>query len=101
MKHVLVFLLAFFFVAGCASDDTDRERAMSGDEDYRRVATDPVTGEAVRTDSMWKTRWNDRWYYFASEESLRKFEADPRSYVREDRRRSRPERRTVYPHQVQ
>jgi YHS domain-containing protein len=95
MKIFLPFILAGLALSGCASDDRNME--MAGDA---TVTTDPVSKEAVGTDSPWKTTWNGDWYYFESEENLQKFEAHPSRYVPSEGAR-RQERRTIYPHDLQ
>lgn len=95
MKNLLLLFLAALGTAGCSSDGRDPQMA-----DDSRVTTDPVSKEAVPTDSPWKTRWNGNWYYFESEENLRKFEARPSRYVTTEGTPVR-ERRTLYPHDLQ
>ena len=94
MKIFLPFLLAGLTFTGCASDRGDMQ--MAGDA---TVTTDPVSKEAVRTDSPWKTTWNGDWYYFESEENLQKFEAHTNRYLPSEGTR-RQERRTIYPHDL-
>lgn len=96
MKTLSASLVAILFLAGCASDEPERETPMAGEPE---IAVDPVTGAEVRTDSPWKTQWNDHWYYFGSEASLRKFESDPAAYVREEGAPKKT-RRKVYPHEL-
>lgn len=95
MKMLIAVLLSMAALAGCSSDGRDMQ--MAGDP---TPTTDPVSKEAVRTDSPWKTRWNGNWYFFESEENLRKFEARPTHYVTSEGTPAR-ERRTLYPHDLQ
>ena len=94
MKILIAFLLSLLPLAGCSSDG---EMQMSGES---RVTTDPVSKEAVHTDSPWKTQWNGDWYFFESEENLRKFEARPTRYVTSEGTPVRM-RRTVVPSDLQ
>jgi len=91
----MALLLSLLALAGCSSESRDAQ--MAGDA---RVTTDPVSKEAVHTDSPWKTRWNGDWYFFESEENLKKFEARPTRYVTSQGTPVR-ERRTLYPHDLQ
>ena len=92
MKILIASLLALLFLAGCASDD--RPRPMSGE-----LATDPVSGVEVQTDTPWRTTWGGDWYYFDSEENLRTFEVDPPRYAA-SREPHPQERRTLHPYDV-
>jgi YHS domain-containing protein len=102
MKTFAVSLIAVLFLSGCASEEPARE--MAADPEYTPassdVAFDPVTGATVRTDSPWKSSWKGTWYYFASEGSLRAFEANPKAYAPEDDLRRPRERRTLTPNEV-
>jgi len=95
MKNLIGLLLSSLALAGCSSDS--RDMPMAGEP---TVTTDPVSREAVHTDSPWKTRWNGNWYFFESEENLKKFEARPSRYVTSEGTPVR-ERRTLYPHDLQ
>lgn len=90
MKCLIALILAFLAAAGCSSDS---DMQMAGDA---RVTTDPVSKEAVHTDSPWKTRWNGDWYFFESEDNQKKFEARPTRYVTSEGTPVRT-RRTIYP----
>jgi YHS domain-containing protein len=94
MKIFLIFLLTSLILSGCSSDSRDLQ--MAGDS---QPTTDPVSRAEVRTDSPWKTQWNGEWYFFESEENLKKFRAKPTSYVTSEGTPKR-ERRTIYPHDL-
>jgi len=94
MKLLAALLLTMLALFGCSSDSHDMQ--MAGDP---HPTTDPVSYVEVRTDSPWKTEWNGRWYFFESEENLKKFEARPTSYVTSEGTPKR-EVRTVYPHDL-
>ena len=96
MKTLLVSILASLFLIGCASDTSRNEGGSS--EGYA-VATDPVSGAQVRTDSPWNASWHGNRYYFESEQNLWKFQSDPTAYVAEDGR-VKQERYKVPPHGV-
>jgi len=95
MKPFLAFLLAGLVLSGCCSDSRDMQ--MAGDP---TVTSDPVSHVELRTDSPWKTRWNGDWYFFESEENLKKFQARPTSYVTSEGTPKR-ERRILYPQDLQ
>lgn len=99
MKTFVASLLASLILIGCSSNEPPDETPMSGEQTGVRPAFDPVSGTEVRTDSIWKTRWNDGWYYFESEENLQKFQVNPTAYIPENGRPKR-ERRTVTPNEV-
>jgi YHS domain-containing protein len=90
MKTLIASIVASLVLVGCASNETTRGSV---------VATDPVSYAEVQTDSAWKTSWHGDWYYFESEENLRKFESNPTAYVREAGRPN-PERYKVRPQDV-
>ena len=95
MKNLIALFLSLPALAGCSSDSRDMQ--MAGEP---RVTTDPVSKEAVHTDSPWSTRWNGERYFFESEENLKKFEARPSRYVTSEGTPVR-ERRTLYPYELQ
>jgi YHS domain-containing protein len=101
MKTLALSLLALAFLYGCASHDSSHDAKMAADTTgvSSDVASDPVSTAEVRKDGAWSTYWKGNWYYFESAENLRRFEANPASYVGDDGR-ARPERRKVYPHEV-
>jgi len=81
MKALVVSILASLVLFGCASDTSRNEGGSS--EGYA-VATDPVSGAWVHTDSPWNTSWHGNRYYFESEQNLWAFQSDPTAYIRED-----------------
>jgi YHS domain-containing protein len=95
MRLLTASLLTMLALFGCSSDGRDPQMAGDG-----YPTTDPVSKAEVRTDSPWRTEWNGDWYYFESEENLKKFEARPTSYVPKAPE-VRRERRTIYPYDVQ
>ena len=99
MKTFLLTMIAGSLLLGCGSEETGDAPRAADPSGPVRPATDPVTSTPVRTDSAWKTAWQGRWYYFESQESLRRFESDPAAYVPQDIRRN-PERPKLQPHEV-
>lgn len=96
MKILIALFLSSLFLAGCASDESDR-RAHKTTAPVDN-AVDPVSGQHVRTDSDWKTYWKGSWFYFASKENLELFESHPTAYVGADGRVYREiPRREQYP----
>ena len=97
MKAFAASLLGCLILFGCSSKD--REMPMAGDPSGAHDETvapsdqglDPVSYAQVRTDAAWKTYWKNNWYFFESEENLKKFESNPTAYVTEDGR-VQPER---------
>lgn len=87
MKH-LVTAIAIGALAGCAGMDWDANDNRVG---YTRDAADPTTdtaalrdpvsGEAVTSDSQWQTTHDGRTYYFTSEDSMKKFQENPSGYI--------------------
>ena len=94
-------------LAGCAwfggGEDDDAQRTETGQadgaerirvghpvDDYdegaaqRQWAFDPVTGERIPQDALFKTEWEGMTYYFSSEDSLEAFRKEPTAYVTED-----------------
>lgn len=58
------------------------------------AALDPVSGNPVRTDHALTAVFDGRTYYFESEDTRRRFEAEPQRYaVAVPRRTERPRRR--------
>ena len=52
-------------------------------EDGRiKPSRDPVTGADVRRNTEWKLLYKGAWYYFESDENLKKFQANPAMYIR-------------------
>jgi YHS domain-containing protein len=96
MKALVVSILASLLLFGCASD-TSRNGVDSSEGST--VATDPVSGAWVHTDSPWNTSWHGNRYYFESEQNLWTFQSDPTAYVREDGR-ANTERQKVRPSEV-
>lgn len=98
MKSVILSLAAALALYGCSADERSHRTSRVGDpsgahDDTRGPvsnAIDPVTGATVRADSAWNTHWQGNWYYFNSEESLRKFRSNPTAYVTEDGRLKNP-----------
>lgn len=84
----LVTAIAIGALAGCAGMDWDADDKRVG---YTRDAAepgaetaalrDPVSGEEVRADSQWQATHDGRTYYFASEDSMKKFQENPSVYV--------------------
>jgi YHS domain-containing protein len=106
MKTLIITLLACLALFGCSSKESGDTRRVgdpvgANDESVgpADLAVDPVSGAQVRTDAAWKTYWHGNWYYFDSEENLRKFESSPTAYVTEDGRPN-PERLKVRPQEV-
>ena len=95
MKLLAAALLTMLALFGCSSDSRDMQ--MAGDP---YPTTDPVSKAEVRTDSPWRTDWNGDWYFFESEENLRKFRAHPTNYVTSEGAPKR-ERRTIVPSDLQ
>jgi YHS domain-containing protein len=81
MKALMVSILASLVLLGCASDTSQNGGRSS---EGSAVATDPVSGARVHTDSPWNTTWNGHRYYFESEQNLWKFQSEPKTYVTED-----------------
>ena len=107
MKAFIVSVVASFILFGCSSKESSDHPSKVGDptgasQDSTKftVATDPVDGEQVRTDSAWKTYWHGHWYYFDSEENMRKFESTPTAYVTEDGRLNPERQQKVRPSAV-
>jgi YHS domain-containing protein len=101
MKTFAVSILVLLGCFGCASEEPTREMAAADDPAHPAgIAHDPVSHVEVRTDSPWKSSWNGTWYYFESQENKMRFDVNPEAYVATDGR-AKPERRKVYPHQVQ
>lgn len=84
---------------GCANgDDIVRGGPRS---DWSRVQTDVVCNSVVDPRSAYAVEYNDRYYYFHSEECARKFRDNPTAFtVPRDERRGddrRPDDRDPYP----
>jgi YHS domain-containing protein len=107
MKLFIASIVASLALFGCSSKESSDQTTKVGDptgvfmdSTNFTVATDPVSGEQVRTDSGWKTYWRGNWYYFDSEENLRKFESTPTAYVTEDGRLNPERQQKVRPSEV-
>ena len=83
----LVTAIVLGGLAGCAGMDWNADDNRVG---YTRDAAeptetsalrDPVTGEAVGSDSTWRTTHDGKTYYFASEDSMKKFQENPGEYI--------------------
>ena len=83
----LVTAIVLGALAGCAGMDWNADDNRVG---YTRDAAgptetsalrDPVSGETVSADSQWQTTHEGRTYYFASEDSLKKFQENPSGYI--------------------
>ena len=84
MKRLVTAIVAGA-LAGCAGMDWNADDKRVG---YTREATaetaalrDPVSGETVGADTPWTATHDGRTYYFASEDSLKKFQENPSGYI--------------------
>jgi len=83
----LVTAIALGALAGCAGQDWDANDNRVGYTEQGPAETetaalkDPVTGETVTIDSTWQTTHDGKTYYFASEDSMKKFLENPAGYV--------------------
>ena len=83
----LVTGIALGALAGCAGMDWDADDKRVGYDDQQPTATetaalkDPVTGEMVTIDSAWQATHDGKTYYFASEDSMKKFQENPAGYI--------------------
>lgn len=97
MKTFAFATIAVLALSGCAYDEPRGESQMAGES-----ATDPVSGAEVPFSTPYKSYWNGELYYFESAENQRRFDENPRVFAPAPREeRERPERRTIYPHDLQ
>jgi YHS domain-containing protein len=92
MKTFIASVLTGLILFGCESGDSKSE--MAGDPldtqnesvGPENIRIDPVSLGKVASDAAWKTYWKGEWYFFESEENLRRFQEAPTKYVTEDGR---------------
>ena len=83
----LVTAIVLGGLVGCAGMDwnADDKRVGyvqdTGTTDTAAALKDPVSGETVNVDSPWQATHDGRTYYFASEDSMKKFQENPSVYI--------------------
>jgi YHS domain-containing protein len=84
----LVTAIVLGGLAGCAGMDWNADdnrvgyvQDMGAAQEETAALRDPVTGETVSSDSTWQTTHDGKTYYFASEDSLKKFQENPAGYI--------------------
>ncbi|HEX7897985.1 MAG TPA: YHS domain-containing protein [Planctomycetota bacterium] len=87
MKRLVTAIVAAG-LAGCAGMDwsADDKRVgyvqdTGGTPQDTLLLKDPVSGETVTLDSPWQATHDGKTYYFASEDSMKKFQENPSGYV--------------------
>jgi YHS domain-containing protein len=79
-----LFLLIGLFCAGCQPREDAVETGVQPEPVIETAHKDPVCGMVVDPQSPYTITYEHQGqtYYFCSEECLKKFQADPDSYVR-------------------
>ena len=82
----LVTAIVLGGLAGCAGMDWNADDKKVGyvqDAGPTDTAAlkDPVSGETVHIDSPWQATHDGKTYYFASEDSMKKFQENPAEYI--------------------
>ena len=84
----LVTAIAIGALAGCAGMDWNADdnrvgytRDAAADPTETAALRDPVSGATVDADSQWQATHEGRTYYFASEDSMKKFQENPSAYI--------------------
>ena len=83
----LVTAIAVGALAGCAGMDWNADDKRVGYTQQQPAATetaalkDPVTGEMVQADTPWQASHDGKTYYFASEDSMKKFQENPAGFI--------------------
>ena len=85
MKRLVTAIVAGA-LAGCAGMDWDADDKRVGYvQETKPTVTaalqDPVSGETVHIDSPWQVTYDGKTYYFASKDSMDKFQENPSEYI--------------------